>query len=96
MYKSYLLTPWGIVLLEKLTGSQLVKFPAFYGIQRVITALFTSARHYVQIITFQKAEINLQSLRREIFKPHTQIELKYSYSPNIKYLVVWVCGGAVG
>ena len=32
------------VLLEKLTGSQLVKnFPAFYGIQRFIT--FTSACH---------------------------------------------------
>jgi len=30
--KSYLLTPWTRVLLEKLTGLQLVKkFPAFYG-----------------------------------------------------------------
>ena len=39
-----LLTPWGRVL-EKLTGSQLVKkFPAFYGTRRFITA-FTSARH---------------------------------------------------
>jgi hypothetical protein len=29
---TYLLTPWSTVLLEKLTGSQLVKkFPAFYG-----------------------------------------------------------------
>jgi len=28
----YLRTPWSRVLLEKLTGSQLVKkFPAFYG-----------------------------------------------------------------
>ena len=41
----YLLTPRIRVLLEKLTRSQLVKkFPAFYGIQRFITA-FTSARH---------------------------------------------------
>jgi hypothetical protein len=40
-----LLTPWSRVLLEKLTGLQLVKkFPAFYGTQRFITAL-TSARH---------------------------------------------------
>ena len=32
-------------LLEKLTGSQLVKkFPAFYGTRRYLTA-FTSARH---------------------------------------------------
>jgi len=41
----YLLTPWGRVLLQKLTGLQLVKkFPAFYGTRRFITA-FTSARH---------------------------------------------------
>ena len=34
-----------LLLLEKLTGSQLVKkFPAFYGTRRYITA-FTSARH---------------------------------------------------
>jgi len=41
----YLLTPWCRVLLEKLTGLQLVKkFPAFYGTRRFITAL-TSLRH---------------------------------------------------
>ena len=41
---SYLLTPCSSILLEKLTGSQLVKkFPAFYGTRRFITA-FTSAR----------------------------------------------------
>ena len=41
----YLLTPWCRVLLEKLTGLQLVKkFPAFHGTRRFITAL-TSARH---------------------------------------------------
>ena len=40
----YLLIPWSRVLLEKLTGSQLVKkFPAFYGTRRFITA-FTYAR----------------------------------------------------
>ena len=40
-----LLTPWCRVLLEKLTGLQLVKkFPAFYGTRRFITAL-TSVRH---------------------------------------------------
>jgi hypothetical protein len=38
-------TPWSRILLEKITGSQLVKkFPAFYGARRFITA-FTSARH---------------------------------------------------
>ena len=42
---AYLLTPWCRVLLEKLTGLQLVKkFPAFHGTQRFITAL-TSVRH---------------------------------------------------
>jgi hypothetical protein len=42
---SYLHTPCSRVLLEKLTGFQLVKkFPAFYGTWRFITA-FTSARH---------------------------------------------------
>ena len=41
----YLLTPWYRVLLQKLTGLQLVKkFPAFHGTRRFITAL-TSVRH---------------------------------------------------
>ena len=44
-YCTYLLNPWCRVLLEKLTGLQLVKkFPAFYGTRRFITAL-TSVRH---------------------------------------------------
>jgi hypothetical protein len=42
---TYILTPWSRILLEKLTGSQLVKeFPVFYGTRKFITA-FTSARH---------------------------------------------------
>jgi hypothetical protein len=42
---AYLLTPWSRVLLEKLTGLQIVKnFPAFYGTRRFIAA-FTSAHH---------------------------------------------------
>ena len=41
----YILTPRCRVLLEQLTGLQLVKkFPAFYGTRRFITAI-TSARH---------------------------------------------------
>jgi len=40
-----LLTPWCRVLLEQLTGLQLVKkFPSFHGTRRFITAL-TSVRH---------------------------------------------------
>jgi len=42
---NYLLTPWCRVLLEKLTGLQLVKkFPAFHGTRKFITAL-TRVRH---------------------------------------------------
>ena len=42
---TYLLSPWCRVLLQKLTGLQLVKkFPAFHGTRRFITAL-TSVRH---------------------------------------------------
>ena len=42
---TYLLTPWCTVLLEQLTGLQLVKkFPAFHGTRRFITAL-KSVRH---------------------------------------------------
>ena len=39
-YITYLLTPWRRVLLEKLTGLQLVKkFPTFHGTRKFITAL---------------------------------------------------------
>jgi len=42
---TYLLTAWCRVLLEQLTGLQIVKkFPAFHGTRRFITAL-TSVRH---------------------------------------------------
>jgi len=42
---TYLLTPWCRVLLEKITGLQLVKkFSSFHGTRRFITAL-TSVRH---------------------------------------------------
>jgi len=42
---THLLIPWCRVLLEKLTGLQLVKkFPAFQGTRRFITAL-TNVRH---------------------------------------------------
>ena len=42
---TYLLTPWSRILLEKLTGFQLVKkFSVFYGTRRFITA-FTSVQH---------------------------------------------------
>ena len=44
-HNSHLLTTWNRVLLEKLTGFQLVeKFPTFNGSRKFITVL-TSARH---------------------------------------------------
>jgi len=43
--RTYFLTPWCRVLLENLTGLQLVKkFPAFHGTRKFITAL-TNVRH---------------------------------------------------
>jgi len=45
MYSEVLLTPWSRVLIEKPTGSQLVKkFPALYGTRNFITT-FTSSRY---------------------------------------------------
>ena len=45
IHQTYILTPWCRVVLEKLTGLQLVKkFPTFHGTRRFITAL-TSVRH---------------------------------------------------
>ena len=45
LFRNMYFTPCSRVLLEKLTGSQLIKeFPAFYGTRRFITAA-TSARH---------------------------------------------------
>ena len=43
--RPYLLTPWSSVLLEKLTGFQIVKkLPTFYVTRSIITA-FTRSRH---------------------------------------------------
>ena len=58
----YLLDAWSRVLLEKLTGSQLVKkLPAFYGTPRFITA-FTNVRHlslsWVKSIQFMSPHPN--------------------------------------
>ena len=62
---TYSLTPWSRVLLEKLTGSQLVKkFPAFYGIQRFIIT-FTRARHLSVLLaayTYQVLKIKKKKL----------------------------------
>jgi len=41
---AYFLTLWSRALLQLLTGFKLIRFPAFYGTHRIITAL-TSAHH---------------------------------------------------
>jgi len=48
---SYIHTPWSRVVLEKLTGSEVVKkFPVFYGTRKFITA-FIRALHLSVIIS---------------------------------------------
>ena len=48
MHTHILLAPYSRVLLEKLTGSPLVKkFPTFYGTQRFITALISAHHLYL-------------------------------------------------
>jgi hypothetical protein len=50
IYRTYLLTPYSRVPLEKLTGPQLVKkFPELYGTRRFITA-FTNEKRMIIII----------------------------------------------
>ena len=45
---TYLLTPYSTVILEKLTGSQLVKkFPTFYGTRRFITTLTSASQLFL-------------------------------------------------
>ena len=61
---TYLLIPWSRVLLEKLSGFQLVKnFPTFHGTRRFTTA-FTSARH-LSLYLFHLREDNItQDLKK--------------------------------
>ena len=82
---TYLLTPWCRVLLEQLTGLQLVKkFPAFHGTRRFITAL-TSVCHLSNWFAATQ-EIPLISRNPKVHY-HTQgcpppVELVCSYSRN--------------
>jgi len=59
-----IITPWCRVLLEKLTGLQLVKkFPALHGTRRFITAL-TSVRIII-IIHWGKFSVEKQQFRKQ-------------------------------
>jgi hypothetical protein len=59
------LTAWSRVLLEKLTGFQVVKkFPAFYGTRRFITAI-TSAPPSVSILSHLDPTITSKEIQTE-------------------------------
>ena len=86
---TYLLTPWCRVLLEKLTGLQLVKkFPAFHGTRRFITAL-TSVRHLslswaspIQSIYYVHTS-HLLEIRSNIIRPSTPRSPQWS--PSLRF-----------
>ena len=59
---TYLLTPWCRILLEKLSGLQLVKkFSAFHGTRRFITAL----------TSFRQLSLSWASAIQSIYSHHT-------------------------
>ena len=78
MLLTYLFTPWKRLLLEKLTGFQLVKkLPAFYGTRRFITA-FTNARQLSLswARSIQSITLNPTSSRSIlILPPHLRLSL---------------------
>jgi len=81
---TYLRTPWCRVLLEKLTGVQLVKkFSAFHGTRRFITAL-TSVRHLSQILgqpnPVHIPTSHLLEIHSNIIHPSTLRSLQWSLS----------------
>ena len=82
---SSLLTPRCRVLLEQLTGLQLVKkFPAFHGNRRLITAL-TSVRHLSILGQPNPVHIptsNLLEIRPNIIHPSTPRSTQWSLSPR--------------
>jgi hypothetical protein len=83
---TYLLTPWSRVLLEKLTGFQLVKkFPAFYGTLRFITSFTTACRLSLSwASSIQSIPPHSTSLRSIlILSFHLRLGLPSGYFPHI-------------
>jgi hypothetical protein len=72
----YLYAPWCRVLLEKLTGLQLVKkFPAFYGTRRFITALTSHVSIYAYIILKPVKPVTCVFLHRHVVVLNSCIHL---------------------
>jgi len=87
LYRAWILTPWCRVLLEQLTGLQLVKkFPAFHGTRRFITAL-TSVRHLSPSWASPIQSIHLLEIHPNIIHPSTprsplgSISLRFPHHP---------------
>ena len=75
----YLLTPWCIVLLEKLTGLQLVKkFPAFHGTRGFITAL--TSFHHLSLSWASPSQSHLLEIHPNIIHPSTPRSPHWSLS----------------
>jgi len=83
----YLLPSWSSVLLEKLTGFQLVKkFPAFYGTRRFITA-FTSAR---QLFLSWASSIHLGRTKVSV-RHDWSIKWEICSQWNVQRILMWIC-----
>ena len=89
---TYLLTPWCRVLLEKLTGLQLVKkFPAFHETRRFITAL-TSIRHLSILGQPNPVHIptsHLLEIHPNIIHPSTPRSPQWS--PSLRFVFPLLC-----
>jgi len=88
---TYLLTAWCRVLLEKLTGLQLVKkFPAFHGTRRFITTL-TSVCHLSLswASPIQSIYPHPTSWRSILISTHLRLGLPSGLLPN--YISIYMC-----
>ena len=82
---TYSLAPWGRVLLEKLTGPQSRKFPAFHGTRRFITVFQVPAT-----CPYPEPDESSQCPTSHILKIHLNIILPSTpgsskWSPSLRF-----------